>query len=194
MSGVQHELATISAAASVHPTAKIWAHAQVREGAVIGPECIIGIGAYVDSNVRIGARCKIQNKALLYEDAELEDGVFIGPGVILTNDRYPRAVNPDETLKSAEDWTIGSTRIGRGASVGAGSIILPGLTIGRWALIGAGSLVTRDVPAHALVVGSPGSVRGYVCVCARKLDDDLACPDCGRRYREGDDGIELRAQ
>lgn len=182
----------ISPEATVHPTAKIWAHAQIREGAEIGPECVIGNGAYVDSNVRIGARCKIQNRALLYEDAELEDGVFIGPGVILTNDRYPRAVNPDETLKTPADWTAGSTRIGRGASVGAGSIILPGLTIGRWALIAAGSLVTRDVPAHALVVGSPAAVRGHVCVCAHRLGEDLVCTECGRRYRDGDDGVQSR--
>lgn len=190
MNGKQDDLAIISASASIDPTAKIWAHAQIREGAVIGPECVVGNGAYIDSNVRLGARCKVQNRALLYEDAELEDGVFIGPGVILTNDRYPRAVNPDATLKTPADWTAGSTRIRRGASVGAGSIILPGLTIGRWALIAAGSLITRDVPAHAIVMGSPASMVGYVCVCARRLDDNLACPACGRRYRNGQDGIE----
>jgi len=120
--------------------------------------------------VRLGNRCKIQNNALLYEGVVLEDGVFVGPAVCFTNDFLPRAVNPDGSLKSAEDWEVGQTRVQRGASVGAHSVVVTGITIGEWALVGAGSVVTHDVPPHALVYGSPARQRGWVCKCARKLE------------------------
>jgi acetyltransferase-like isoleucine patch superfamily enzyme len=141
----------------------------VREGAVIGSRCIIGAGVYVGAGVRLGDHCKIQNNALLYEGLVLEDGVFIGPAVCFTNDFLPRAVNPDLTLKSASDWSVGQTVVRVGASVGAMSVVVTGVTIGRWALVGAGSVVTRDVPDHALVYGSPARQHGWVCKCARTL-------------------------
>jgi len=164
-----HATAEVSSAAQIGAGCRIWRQAHVRERADIGPGCIIGAGVYVGAGVRLGANCKVQNDALLYEGVELEDGVFIGPQVCFTNDRLPRAVNVDMSLKSASDWELTPTRVREGASVGASSVVLAGLTIGRWALIGAGTVVTRDVPDHALVLGHPGRIHGWVCRCARRL-------------------------
>jgi UDP-2-acetamido-3-amino-2,3-dideoxy-glucuronate N-acetyltransferase len=136
---------------------------------VIGSGCIIGAGVYVGAGVRLGENCKVQNAALLYEGLELEDGVFVGPQVCFTNDYLPRAVNPDGSLKSAEDWEVGRTLVREGASVGAQSVVITGVTIGRWAFVGAGTVVTRDVPDHALVYGQPARQHGWVCRCARRL-------------------------
>jgi acetyltransferase-like isoleucine patch superfamily enzyme len=139
---------------------------------------------YVGAGVRLGRNCKVQNDALLYEGVELEDGVFVGPQVCFTNDFLPRAVNPDLSLKSGADWEEGRTVVGEGASVGAQSVIVTGITIGKWALVGAGSVVSRDVPEHALVYGQPARIRGWVCFCARRLavkDGEGWCEHCQRR-------------
>ena len=158
----------------IHPTAqvddgvvigdatRIWAHVQVRSGARIGSNCTIGRNGFIDIGVRVGNNVKIQNNASLYEGVDVEDGVFIGPHVIFTNDRVPRAVNPNGTLKSTDDWELGATVVRAGAALGAGVVVVTGVEIGRWALIGSGTVVTRDVPDHALVVGNPGRVVGFV--------------------------------
>lgn len=164
-----HPTAEISPEASLGAGCRVWRQAHIREGAVVGEGSIIGAGVYVGAGVRLGRNCKIQNNALLYEGLELEDGVFVGPAVCFTNDLDPRAVNPDLTLKSSADWESGLTRVRRGASVGAQSVVITGVTIGRWALVGAGSVVTRNVPDHALVYGNPARLRGWVCLCGRRL-------------------------
>jgi acetyltransferase-like isoleucine patch superfamily enzyme len=151
---------------------------------VVGDGSIIGAGVYVGAGVRLGRNCKVQNNALLYEGVELEDGVFVGPQVCFTNDYLPRAVNPDLTLKTGADWDQGRSLVREGASIGAQSVVLTGITVGRWALVGAGSLVSRDVPDHALVYGSPARIRGWVCQCARRLTVDGGegwCETCQRR-------------
>ncbi len=151
---------------------------------MIGAGSIIGAGVYVGAGVRLGRNCKVQNNALLYEGVELEDGVFVGPQVCFTNDYLPRAVNPDMSLKGATDWAEGRILVREGASVGAQSVVVTGVTIGSWALVGAGSIVSRDVPDHALVIGQPARLRGWVCFCARRLSvDDAAgwCEHCQRR-------------
>lgn len=147
--------ADVASSAQVAPSARVWHLAQVRENARIGEETIIGRGAYIGEGVRVGARCKIQNYALVYEPAYLEDGVFVGPAAVLTNDTFPRAVNPDGTSKSAHDWEPVGVTLKRGSSVGARAVCVAPVTIGEWATVAAGSVVTRDVPAHALVAGVP---------------------------------------
>src|ERR671937_2106484 len=164
-----HPTADVSPEATLGDGCKVWRLAHIREAAVLGSGCSIGAGVYIGAGVRLGANCKVQNNALLYEGVELEDGVFVGPQVCFTNDYLPRAVNPDLSLKSGADWEEGRTLVCEGASVGAQSVVVTGITIGRWALIGAGSVVTRDVPDHALVFGSPARVCGWVCRCARPL-------------------------
>ncbi len=187
-----HETAEVSASAVIGEGASIWHQAQVREGAQIGAGCIIGKGAYIDSNVSIGANCKVQNYSCVYHGTTLEDGVFIGPEVVFTNDRYPRAINPDGSLKSDSDWEVGETVVRYGAAVGSRSVILPGRTIGRWALVAAGSVVTKDVLDHQLVAGNPARQVGWVCSCARPLDAAFACGSCGRTYEEHESGLVER--
>lgn len=164
-----HPTAEVSHLASLGDGCRIWRQAHIRELAVIGAGTIVGAGVYIGAAVQVGRNCKIQNNALLYEGLTLEDGVFVGPQVCFTNDVQPRAVNPDLSLKTAADWEVSRTLVGQGASVGAQSVVIAGLTIGPWALVGAGSVVTHDVPPYALVYGRPARVRGWVCSCARPL-------------------------
>lgn len=166
-----HPTAEVSPGAHVGVGTRIWRQAHVREHAYIGETCNIGKGVYIDAHVHIGSNVKIQNHVSIFEGVTLEDGVFVGPHVCFTNDLLPRAITPDGKLKSADDWEITPTLVKYGASIGAGSVILCGITIGEFALIGAGSMVTRDVASHALAFGSPTRQHGYVCRCARRLSD-----------------------
>lgn len=164
-----HPTAEVSRDAHIGAGTRVWGQVQVREHAEIGENCNIGKGVYIDSHVRIGSNVKIQNHVSVFEGVTLEDGVFVGPHVCFTNDMLPRAITPDGKLKSVDDWEITPTLVKYGASIGAGSIIICGITIGNFALIGAGSVVTRDVPQHGLVFGNPARQHGYVCRCARRL-------------------------
>jgi len=164
-----HPSAEVSPEAHIGDGTRIWRQVQVREHAHVGEKCNIGKGVYIDAHVNIGSNVKIQNHVSIFEGVTLEEGVFIGPHVCFTNDLFPRAITPDGRLKSADDWTITPTLVKYGASIGAGAIIVCGLTIGSFALVGAGSVVTRDVPAYGLVYGNPARQHGYVCRCARRL-------------------------
>jgi UDP-2-acetamido-3-amino-2,3-dideoxy-glucuronate N-acetyltransferase len=181
-----HETAEVHPTAQIGPGTKIWHQAQVRERARLGANCIVGKGVYIDFDVSIGDNVKIQNAALIYHGATIEDGVFVGPQACLTNDKIPRAINPDGTLKQDADWEVGRIRVRQGASIGAGAIVLPGVTIGQFAMVGAGALVTKDVPAHGLVVGVPARLVGRVCKCGRPLverqDGRWWCVVCQAAY------------
>ncbi len=179
-----HPTAEVSPQAEVGQGTRIWHQAQVREGARIGRDCIIGKSVYIDFDVVIGNRVKIQNGASIYHGVTLEDGVFIGPHACLTNDKIPRAITPSGELKSGADWEVGRIRVKYGASIGAGAIVLPGVTVGRFAMVAAGAVVTRDVPDHGLVMGSPARLKGFVCRCGRRLVVE----------RESPTGFEMRCQ
>ncbi len=157
-----HPSADVSAQAEIGEGTRVWHGAQIRERARIGRNCIISKNVYIDADVILGDNVKVQNNCSLYHGLEVADGVFIGPHVVFTNDRYPRAINPDGTLKSASDWVVGRTRLEYGAAIGAGAVIVTGVTIGRWAMVGAGAVVTRDVPDYGLVLGTPARLVGYV--------------------------------
>jgi UDP-2-acetamido-3-amino-2,3-dideoxy-glucuronate N-acetyltransferase len=199
-SGTVHATAEVSPTATVAGSAKIWHYAQIRENARLGENCIVGRGAYVGEGVYLGDNCKVQNYALLYEPAHLEDGVFIGPAVVLTNDQFPRAINADGSLKAASDWEPVGVTIRHGASIGARSVCIAPVTIGRWALVGAGAVVVKDVPDFALVVGSPARRVGWVGTAGHPLTEESdgvwVCPVTAARYRqmEPDRLVEMEAQ
>jgi UDP-2-acetamido-3-amino-2,3-dideoxy-glucuronate N-acetyltransferase len=194
-----HATADLEPGVTIGAGTSIWHRAQVRAGARIGAECIVGRDAFIDSDVSIGDRVKIQNAALVYHGVAVEDGVFIGPGAILTNDRYPRAITSAGDLARAEDWQVSPITLRHGCSIGAGAVVVAGVEVGRYATVGAGAVVTRSVPNHALVVGSPAHRIGWVCACGARLLDsngdpmaaepgryaahqELICPACGRTY------------
>jgi len=168
---------------------RIWHQVHVREGAKIGCNCNIGKDVYIDSDVVIGDRVKIQNASLLYHGLVVEDGAFIGPGAMFLNDKRPRAINPDGTAKSTEDWEVSAVRIKYGAAIGGGAVVLPGITVGRMAMVGAGAVVSVDVPDHALVQGNPARITAFVCLCGGKAgswveDGDHMIGVCPDRHLE----------
>ncbi|MEK6887266.1 MAG: DapH/DapD/GlmU-related protein [Nanoarchaeota archaeon] len=171
-----HNTAEVSSKAKIGANSKVWNHVQIREDSEIGDNCIIGKGVYVDKGVKIGNNVKIGNSASLFYGLIVEDGVQISPHVCFTNDKLPRAINHDGTLKSEKDWVLSRTLVRYGASIGSKSVILP-VTIGKWALVGAGSVVTKDVPDYGLVVGNPAKLMGYVCKCGKRLTE--ICSVCG---------------
>lgn len=179
----------------------VWQYAHVRSGAMVGRECIVGRGVYVGPGARIGDRCKIQNYALVYEPAVVEDGAFIGPAVIFTNDLNPRAITTEGELKTSDDWDAVGVSVGRGASIGARAVCVAPVRIGEWATVAAGAVVVKDVPDYALVVGVPARQVGWVGEAGHRLKPDggikpdgspgvseraWLCPATGLRYVERD--------
>lgn len=189
-----HPTAELANDAWVGAGARIWHHVQILSAASVGEETVVGKGAFIDRGVKVGARGKIQNYALLYRGTVVENEVFVGPHAVITNDEYPRAANPDGSRKTDRDWVVKGSLIRRGASIGAASVLLPGVEVGANAMVGAGSIVAADVPAHALVIGSPARRAGWVCLCGQRLDDDrLVCIVCSRSYQELGAGLMLDA-
>ncbi|MDQ1745885.1 MAG: UDP-2-acetamido-3-amino-2,3-dideoxy-glucuronate N-acetyltransferase [Frankiaceae bacterium] len=168
----------------------VWHLAQVREGARLGRDCIVGRGAYVGTGVQMGDNCKLQNYALVYEPAVLENGVFVGPAAVLTNDLYPRSIDPDGKLKRGDDWDAVGVTIREGASVGARAVCVAPVTIGRWATVAAGAVVTKDVPDFALVAGVPARRIRWVGRAGVPLEETgdgrWRCPRTGQLHQEYD--------
>jgi UDP-3-O-[3-hydroxymyristoyl] glucosamine N-acyltransferase len=155
--------AEVSPDAEIDNGTKIWPFAQIRERARIGKDCNISNGVYIDKDVKIGNRVNIHNKTSIYRPAMIEDDVFIGPHVCFTNDKTPRS----NDIKNLKDTYL---LVKKGASIGGNSTVLPNVIIGRYAMIGASSLIAKNVPDHGLVFGSPGKLKGFVCICGEKLE------------------------
>ena len=180
----------------VHPTSvvddevligeetKIWHFSHIQKGAKIGKNCSFGQNVNVSNNVRIGDSVKVQNNVSIYEGVELGNYVFCGPSCVFTNDLTPRAKYP----KGRAGYK--KTVVGEGASIGANATVVCGHNIGKWAMIAAGAVVTSNVPNHALMMGVPARIRGWVCECGEILSDDLVCDKCGRAYKEVPEGLE----
>lgn len=187
MSGfTAHPTAEISSESGIGRGTKIWHHAQIRERVEIGKNCVIGKNVYVDVGVRIGDGVKIQNNVSIYQGVTIENLAFIGPAVVFTNDLYARSFS--------EKWDVVPTLIREGASLGANSTIVCGVTIGRYATVAAGTVVTSDVEDHVLVMGVPGRPTGFVCRCGRRLTrnklkdqaDVYRCDACRLTWRFGE--------
>jgi UDP-2-acetamido-3-amino-2,3-dideoxy-glucuronate N-acetyltransferase len=169
---------------------RVWAFAHVMKGAKIGKDCNIGGGAFIESGAVLGDRVTVKNQVMVWDGVIVEDDVFLGPGVIFTNDkapRSPRMIEVGPRYERPENWRLHTT-VRRGAALGAGAVILPGITIGRYALVAAGAVVTRDVPPHQLVQGNPARPCAWLCVCAARLDDRGHCPSCGKTFHRGEAG------
>ncbi len=182
--------ADVSPGALLGEGCRVWHLAQIREGAELGAGCVIGRGAYLGAGVRLGANCKVQNYALVYEPAHLDDGVFVGPAAVFTNDRLPRAITPDGELKGGADWHAVGVTCREGASVGARAVCVAPVTIGRWAMVAAGAVVVSDVPDFSLVAGNPARFVRWIARTGQPLaaagDGEWLDTDTGRRYREAD--------
>lgn len=184
----RHDSADVHEGAQIGAGTRIWQFCYIMEDVQIGKNCNIGAYVFVESGVRIGDGVKVKNNVALYKGVELENDVFVGPNAVFTNVPNPRSFIERKT-------EFKPTIVKRGASIGANATIVCGLTIGEYALIGAGCVVTKDVPAHALVVGNPGRVAGYVCKCGRKLKgekDAYFCDVCGGSFiltGSGNNGI-----
>lgn len=165
-----HASATVSDHATIGENTKVWINAQIRENAEIGRNCIISKDTYIDHGVKIGNGVKIQNGVSVFSGVTIEDNVFVGPNAAFTNDYCPRAFDAG--------WQVSETLVKEGASIGANATIVCNTVIGRYAMIGAGSVVTKDVPDHALVVGNPARMIGYVCKCGQRLNTEGKCPKC----------------
>jgi len=180
-----HPSAEVEAGAVIGEGTKVWHLVHIRRDAHLGGECVIGRGVFIDAGVQIGIidagvqignRVKIQNYVSVFHGVKIEDGVFVGPHVCFTNDMFPRAINPDGSLKAPDDWVLSETLVKTGAAIGANSTIVCGITIGRWAMIGSGTVVTKDVtvvtkdvPDYALVVGNPGKIIGWVTASGKRV-------------------------
>ncbi len=182
-----HATAVVDDDVVIGEGSKIWHFCHIQSGARIGNGCNLGQNVNISNNVKLGRGCKIQNNVSVYEGVELEDYVFCGPSCVFTNDLTPRAKYP----KGHSAYV--PTLVQYGASIGANATIVCGNIIGKWAMVGSGAVVTKDVPAHALVVGVPARQVGWVCECGQVLSPSLCCEACGRSYREID-SLTLEAQ
>ncbi|MCP4724885.1 MAG: N-acetyltransferase [bacterium] len=160
---------------------KIWAFTHVLKGAQIGEDCNIGEGCFIETHSIIGNNVIIKNNISVWDKITIEDDCFLGPNVVLTN-----VINPRSLYKrGVEGFT--STLIKKGATIGANATIVCGNTLGEHCFIGAGAVVTKDIPDYAIVVGNPSKLIGYACRCGEKIDFNIPCAECGRKYELSDE-------
>ena len=177
------------AQALVHPKTvigegtRVWAFANVLEGAVIGRHCNICDGCFVEQGAAIGNHVILKNHVAVWDGVTLEDDVFVGAGTAFINDRRPRGNRKDA-------WFLEKTVVKKGATIGANATLMCGITVGEYAVVGAGSVVTKDVPSHTIVVGNPARFAGYACRCAGKLNHALKCT-CGVQYHLADGIVQF---
>lgn len=178
MSDYRHETAIVDENAKIGDETRIWQYCVIMKNAEIGSHCNIGAYVFVESDVKVGNGVKVKNNVSLYKGVELEDDVFVGPNVVFTN-----VINPRSFIERKAEFK--ATVVKRGASIGANATIVCGNSIGEYALVGAGAVVTKDVPPHALVMGNPARIRGYVCECGEKLhkaEESYVCARCGKQF------------
>jgi len=183
MSYFKHEKALVDDKVEIGDGTRIWAFTNIKEGAVIGRECNICDGCFVEKGSTIGNYVTIKHHVAVFNGVTLEDDVFVGSNVAFINDRHPRS-------HAGDDWVLEGTLVKKGASIGSNSTILCGITIGEYAVIGAGSVVPKDVGAHAIICGKSGDTKGFACSCGKRVSDDLKCV-CGKTYKIKDQGLEL---
>lgn len=179
-----HESSYIDEDVVIGEGTKIWHFCHVQKGARIGKNCSFGQNVNISNYVKIGDGVKVQNNVSIYEGVELEDDVFCGPSMVFTNDLTPRAKYP----KGSAGYRY--TLIKRGATIGANATIVCGHSLGEWSMVAAGAVVTKDVPSHALVAGTPAKQIGWVCECGQRLNTDFQCSVCNRKYRQIENGLE----
>ena len=185
----KHESAYVDDPAVIGKGTKIWHFSHVMAGVEVGEDCVLGQNVYVGKGAKIGRNVHIQNGVSLYEGVVLEDDVFCGPSMVFTN-----VINPRSHISRKHE--IRQTIVRHGASIGANATIVCGYTIGAHAFIGAGTVVSRDVPEYALVIGVPGTIRGWVCKCSDALlfqpngeIETAQCQACGVEYRKRGEAV-----
>jgi len=178
-----HQTAEIQKGAQIGKGTKIWQNCQILKGAKIGENCVIGHNCFVGSRAKIGNGVKLESNIDVWDLVTLEDYVFVGPSAVFTNDLNPRAKYPKSKFPQYGKWL--PTLVKEGATLGANSTILCGLTIGKWVMIGAGAVVTEDVPDYAIVTGIPAKIVGWICECGNKIEfknGKVICKICQRKY------------
>jgi acetyltransferase-like isoleucine patch superfamily enzyme len=174
---------------------RIWAYTHVMKGVSIGANCNIGEHCFIESGATVGSQVTIKNGNMLWDGVHLDDGVFLGPRVTFTNDLYPRSPRlPQVRKRYADKGWLRPTSVGQGASIGAGAVILAGITLGEFCMVGAGATVTRSVPPYGLVVGSPARLRGWVCQCGLPLtfaNHFATCGECDFAFIDTGESVAM---
>lgn len=186
-----HKTAEVAPEARIGDNTTIWHNCQIGKDAFIGRDCVIGHNCFVASGAKLGDGVKIQSNTDIWQGVELCDFVFVGPSAVFTNDLNPRAKYPKKDFPQYGQWK--PTLVKEGATIGANATIVCGTTIGKWAFIGAGAVVTEDIPDHALVVGVPARILGWVCECNNRLNfenGEAECKICGKKYQTNDQQIK----